>query len=240
MYSGPDSNQWVKREQLTPPVDLSLNSGGNFGWDVAMDDSNTVFVGAPNQKTPDGEISGAVYTYKQVSVDSWGDPSDDVKYGGAAGDEFGWSVAANSEGFVVGAPDETVEGVVGAGAAHVFINDQTSYRLSNSAPETSGQFGFSVFINQENSNYLNVGGQGGVYVYKRNPSSGYTLVDSAEVAGNEFGSAVAMSGSELLVGAPGGTGSVYYYHIAVTANDAVTPRAPLTTETPSISPTFAP
>ena len=239
MYSGPDSNQWVKREQLTPPVDLSVNSGGNFGWDVAINDSNTVFVGAPNQKlTPDGETTGAVYTYKQKN-DSWGGPSDDVKYGGAAGDNFGWSVAANSEGFVVGAPDETVEGVAGAGAAHVFINDQT-YRLSNPAPETSEKHGFSVFINQENSNYLNVGGQGGVYVYKRNPSSGYTLVDSAEVAGNEFGSAVAMSGSELLVGAPGGTGSVHYYHIAVTVNDAVTPRAPLTTETPSISPTFTP
>ena len=72
MYSGPDSNQWVKREQLTPPVDLSTNGFiGNFGWDVAMDDSNAVFVGAPFQENPDGERTGAVYTYKQVSVDSW-------------------------------------------------------------------------------------------------------------------------------------------------------------------------
>ena len=227
MYSGPDSNQWVKREQLTPPVDLSLNSGGNFGWDVAMDDSNTVFVGAPNQKTPDGEISGAVYTYKQVSVDSWGDPSDDVKYGGAAGDEFGWSVAANSEGFVVGAPDETVEGVVGAGAAHVFINDQTSYRLSNSAPETSRQFGFSVAMDQEITEYIvvgerNIGGVGRAYVYDSSDNSDSPKLESVEAgrSGIGFGSAVAMSGRELLVGAPADAGpdsqtragSTYYYH----------------------------
>ena len=137
---------------------------------------------------------------------------------------------------VVGAPSQSSER---SGAAYALpIGAGETWSLL--PPETSEKHGFSVSINQENSNYLNVGGQDGVYVYKRNPSSGYTLIDSAEVAGNEFGSAVAMSGSELLVGAPGGTGSVYYYHIAVTANDVVTPRAPLTTETPSISPTFAP
>ena len=226
MYSGPDSNQWVKREQLTPPVDLSTNGFiGNFGWDVAMDDSNAVFVGAPFQENPDGERTGAVYTYKQVSVDSWGNHSK-VDYGDAAGDEFGWSVAANSEGFVVGAPG-TVEGVVGAGAAHVFINDQTSYRLSNSAPETSRQFGFSVAMDQEITKYIvvgerNIGGVGRAYVYDSSDNSDSPKLESVEAgrSGIGFGSAVAMSGRELLVGAPADAGpdsqtragSTYYYH----------------------------
>ena len=88
----------------------------HFGWSVAVDGDNVV-VGAYGNDD-DGTDSGSVYLFTKPSG-GWATAKETVKLtapDGAAGDEFGYSVAAGGGRAIVGAPGDESE----TGAAYVF------------------------------------------------------------------------------------------------------------------------
>ena len=87
-----------------------------LGWSVAVD-GDTVLAGAYWEDAK-GANSGSVYLFTKPSG-SWVDATETVKLtapDGAAGDEFGYSVAAGGGTAIVGAPGDESE----TGAAYVF------------------------------------------------------------------------------------------------------------------------
>ena len=99
-----------------------------LGWSVAVD-GNTVLAGA-YWEDEEGDNSGSVYLFTKPSG-SWVDANETVKLtapDGAAGDEFGYSVAAGGGTAIVGAPGDASE----TGAAYVFsIPEWTDISVSD-------------------------------------------------------------------------------------------------------------
>ncbi len=94
--------------------DAAMND--RLGWSVAVD-GDTVLAGAYWEDAK-GANSGSVYLFTKPSG-SWVDATETVKLiapDGAAGDEFGYSVAAGGGTAIVGAPGDESE----TGAAYVF------------------------------------------------------------------------------------------------------------------------
>ena len=110
--------------------DAAMND--RLGWSVAVD-GDTVLAGA-YWEDEKGANSGSVYLFTKPSG-SWVDASETVKLtapDGAAGDEFGYSVAAGGGTAIVGAPGDDSE----TGAAYVF-SIPTWTAISGSGPGTT-------------------------------------------------------------------------------------------------------
>jgi FG-GAP repeat len=140
---------------------------------------------------------------------------------GAALNWFGYSVAADDNVIVVGAPfyDEASGGQIvdpSIGSAYVFerIGDtwlQTTQFLSSASVRTSSMFGWSVAVD---GNLIAVGAWnedipgdqfGAVYVYERVGGAWTQNAKLVPLSGDEqerFGHSVAISGSRIAVGAP--------------------------------------
>jgi hypothetical protein len=126
---------------------------------------------------------------------------------GAAGDQFGFSVALGGDIALVGAPDWNS----GVGTAYVFERQGETWRqwaeLSASDGAAGDQFGFSVALD---GNIALIGapgkdtGIGAAYVFERRGASWHQqarLAAGDGLPGDELGTAVALSGRSALVGA---------------------------------------
>lgn len=137
---------------------------------------------------------------------------------GAAGDGFGFSVAATPGRIVVGAPDATVNGNATQGAAYVFERRGSSWveiaklvALDGGAGESFGysvaMAGERIFVGAPNAFANGQSLRGAVYVFEV-VDSGWTQTEkvfSPEVlAGDQFGFSIAADGENLLVGVPNG------------------------------------
>ncbi|KAL7519364.1 hypothetical protein ACHAWX_004128, partial [Stephanocyclus meneghinianus] len=204
-------------------VTASPSTGGNFGWDVVIDSSNTVVVGAPFDGTG-GSQTGSVSVYKEVSENKWELLDSKITpVDGSAGDQFGVSVDIDDEStIVIGSSHATVDENNEAGAAYV-------YDISD-APSVSANYGQSVSISEGR---LAVGAPalssalGRVYLYYRDRRNNWILSENVKPfdpgAGSDqgirYGQSVAVSLNALAVGAPENdiaavnSGSVYIYDI---------------------------
>lgn len=207
-------------------------AGDGFGETVAVS-GKIALVGAPNATVNGNQYQGAVYVFTK-SNGVWSQSAKLTTIGGAAGDEFGSSVALDGSTALVGAPGASD----GDGAAYAFDGSYgiwvQSQELMASNPQWNGQFGWSVALDGTTALISAVGGSSSgpptvvhlpaVYVF--NESSGLwsqtaRLTASDGTFGDDsfFGGSLALDGSAALVGAPGEApdgmtppqGAVYVY-----------------------------
>jgi len=147
---------------------------------------------------------------------------------GAAGDQFGFSVAISGDYALVGSPRNDVGANINQGAVYVFVRSGSTWtqqtKLTVFGGSAGDQFGFSVAISGNSlligSPYDDVGSnidQGSAYVFVRSGSvwSQLPVLTASDGAGNDaFGESVAISSNDALVGsnrAIGYRGAAYVF-----------------------------
>jgi len=224
IYEKTGTNSWTAYADNPITADVS-NTQDFFGSAVAVTD-DSVIVGALG----DNNKKGAVYIFqKDVDTGVWEQIQKIFASDGLANDQFGESVSASGDHFVVGASlkDNSV-GEVNAGAAYVFKYSTDWFEIDKlaSTDETSPEgdyFGESVYINGD---YIIVGspaarlGKGVVDIFHKKRSWGHLKKitrDESSLNDNElFGTSVSISGRFAAVGSPDYNsattgGSVYIY-----------------------------
>ncbi len=127
----------------TQDFKLTANDGAvndNFGGSVALNDDGTVAMFGVGLVTVDGHATqGAAYVFSGSGA-AWTQQAKLTASDGAAGDQFGASVALSSDGntAIAGAAYATVGGNANQGAAYVFANSimqfcPSAYGVSESA-----------------------------------------------------------------------------------------------------------
>jgi hypothetical protein len=163
---------------------------------------------------------GSAYVFTRSGT-TWTQQAQLIATEGAAGDDFGWSVALDGDTVLVGAPYAEVEGSFGT--AFVFTRSGTTWTqqayLIPSGVVVVGYFGWSVALFGNTALVGSPGdtvgansSQGATYVFTRSGTTWsqqqrLTVADGAEY--DEFGLSVALDGNTALVGA---------YHDDVGAN----------------------
>ncbi len=210
---------------------ISALDGDHFGASVALSEKYLV-VGAPEHSKNDvGAQSGSVYIYDVANNFSL------IKHFVATGDEnattgddhFGYSVATYADRIIVGAPNKTVNGMSGAGAAYVFNVKNNSVNLvatlHSNNPQQDAYFGSDVDFNRD---YFIIGSklENSAYIYRVSPDSNTSEFISklttpyTQLSGTpnpDFGHAVAIDASNIVVSAPNynsvtaESGSVFVY-----------------------------
>jgi FG-GAP repeat len=136
---------WSQEAELTSSDGAA---GNKFGESVAVDDS-TVVVGAPLHKFGRNASQGAAYVFVQSGT-TWGQEAELTSSDGAAGDEFGWSVAVSGSTAIVGPFSHTVGTNAKQGAAYVFVQSGTTWsqqaELTASDGAANDYFGYSVAV----------------------------------------------------------------------------------------------
>ena len=225
-----DGSSW---DTGTKIVSSDLTNSDQFANSVAMSgDGTKVIVGASNENLAYGSVY--IYTY---SGGSWGSEVKIEASDKAANDQFGESVAMNSDGtkVIVGSPYED-PGVTNAGSAYIYTYNGSSWsqqqKIEASDKQDSDRFGDSVAMSGDGtkvivSAYLedpdNISSAGSVYIYTYNGSSWsqQQKIEASDKAVNDyFGYSVAMNsdGTKVIVGSqyedPDGTtdaGAAYIY-----------------------------
>jgi FG-GAP repeat len=195
--------------KLTAP---DAESGDNFGEAAAVW-GDTIVVGSPNDDD-DGDSSGSVYVFA-ASRSGVYQATKLAASDGAAGDQFGSSVAISARRIVVGAFGDDGAGDQ-SGSAYVFTAVRSSTYRESKLTAFDGAafdaFGWSVAVAGRT---VVVGApfdddaadwSGSAYVYRLDRSGGgydsAKLVASDAAHGDEFGWSVATSGPRIVVGAP--------------------------------------
>jgi hypothetical protein len=192
---------WAQEAKVTASDGAA---GDYFGYSVSIC-GEYIVIGA----TQDDSYRGSAYVFKRSGT-SWAQEAKVTASDGAAGDDFGYSVAINGEYTIVGAVFDDDLGV-NSGSAYVFIRTGTTWtqqgKLHASDGEANDYFGYSVSIV---GGYAVIGAyaddtsRGSAYVFKRSGTSWtqeakLTATDGA--ANDHFGYTVSISGYYILVGA---------------------------------------
>lgn len=208
---------------LTALANPNPQADGYFGWSVAISGSRIV-VGAPGEpgstsggeshhSIPTADTPGQAYVFNAKSgtlVATLASPN------AQSGGEFGYSVAISGSRVVVGAPNESVDGVSQAGHAYVFsTNGALIEGLADPNYQPGGEFGTSVGIagtlvavGAPFDTLKGYSATGGVYTFRATGDKYYaTLTSPSMQANEEFGASVALSGTTVVVGAPNATAS---------------------------------
>ncbi len=185
-----------------------------IGTSVAIS-GDTALVGASGHYV-DSILAGSVYVFVRDGS-TWNLQQQLTASDGAAGDNFGWSVALSGDTALVGAFLADVSGNTDQGSAYIFTRSGTTWsqqaRLIASDGAAEDLFGVSVALSGDTAlvgaPYHDFGGnidQGSAYVFAR---SGTTWSQQARLTASDgaahdwFGTSVALSGSTALVGASG-------------------------------------
>ena len=221
-----DSNgDWSQKAKLT-----ASNAGADdlFGNSVAVDD-DTIAVGAYGKDGNSLTDSGLVYVFVKSGGAAWATTTETVRLRAsdrAANDNFGRSVAVDTDTIVVGASGDqnTVGGTeASTGSAYVFTKPNTGWansggtetaKLTASDGADSDQFGRSVAVDGDtivvgaHQNDDDGADSGSIYVFIK-PTNGWTgitgtvkLTASNAATGDRFGIALALDGDTALVAAP--------------------------------------
>jgi hypothetical protein len=222
IYEKSGTNVWTAYASNPVTADVT-NVQDFFGSAVAVTD-DSVIVGALG----DNNKKGAVYIFqKDEDTGVWEQTQKIFASDGLANDQFGESISASEDHFVVGASlKDNLDGDVNAGAAYVFKYSTDWFEVDklSSVDETSPErdhFGESVYINGD---YIIVGspaarlnkGVADVFYKKRSWGHLKKILGSDTAENDDFGTSVSISGRFILVGSPDNEsattgGSVYIY-----------------------------
>jgi len=201
---------WVEIQRLTAS-DGETND--LFGNAVAISGS-TILVNAIGRGLGGDVGQGSVYVFNHQGG-SWVETQKLIVSDGAAGDQFGWSVAVSGSTIVVGAPFADDVGTLGQGSAFVFNRQGGSWvetqKLTASDGATGDHFGWSVatagstiVVSAVSNRISDLFSRGAAYVFNRHGMSWdetQKLSASDETINNFFGWSVAISGSTIVAGA---------------------------------------
>lgn len=240
---------WTEQQKI---LSSDIQNGDFFGNAVAINSTGDyVIVGAYLEDTG-GSSAGAAYVFNRDGV-TWTEQQKIQGSNTSGSDEFGTSVAINSEGdyIIVGAPAKTSD----TGSAYVFIRNGVTWTeqqiLTASDAATINFYGFSVSINSDGS-YVAVGAygnndggtnSGAVYIYLRSNttwSEQQKLKANVPAASALFGQSVCLNsiGNYIAIGTPGetsNTGSVYIFTLS---NGVWTQQQKITASNPSTGDLF--
>lgn len=214
---------WPHQARLTP----TGGSGGPnaFGRALALH-NDTAVVGAPTEDNggfgnPD---SGVAYVFVRGGI-AWAQQARLVPGVVVAGSAFGDAIAIDIDRVLIGARDETVNGLTSAGAVHAFRRTNTQWsaasRIIAPQPAQSQRFGNSVALlgsRAAMASYWQTGvadDQQGVVQVMDDLGAGFVLAQtllapsSTRAAFNQFGTDVAMAPGQIVVGEPGFDGSTF-------------------------------
>jgi hypothetical protein len=238
-----DGTSWMEEQKITASdgiFDMRL------GHSVAL--SNDLAVLGAHGDDDVGAGAGALYAYLYDGT-AWAFEQKVMAGDGAAGDSFGWSVAADGDRILSGAFADGDLGIF-SGSAYLFQWDGTQWNEETKLTASDGVlldfYGQSVALQGElaavgapNANPV-VSDEGAAYVYRLVGTRWVELMKSrASDAGvsDELGAAVAVSSHGAYSGSPGtltDQGGVYRYetpglHLTITPetivlNDTVTFR----------------
>ena len=222
------TGEWSQNAKLT-----ASNAGADdlFGNSVAVDD-DTIAVGAYGKDGNSLTDSGLVYVFVKPEADGgWANASTETVQlrasDRAANDNFGRSVAVDTDTIVVGASGDrnTVAGTeLSTGSAYVFTRPDNGWVANSVVTETAkltasdaahtDQFGRSVAVYGDtivvgaHQNDDDGTDSGSIYVFIK-PTNGWTdttgtvkLTASNAATGDRFGIALALDGDTALVAAP--------------------------------------
>ena len=232
IYTKDNTDTWTQTQKIV--VSDSANED-NFGWSVAIN-ADTAVIGVPNDDDT-RKNSGSAYIYtKNSNDDSWIQTQKIVasKEHVSRGDNFGWSVAINSDAIIVGAYHDNDNGK-NSGAAYIYTKDNTdtwtqTQKIVALDGAAGDNFGETVTINDHDT--ILVGSSqdddhgsdsGSVYIYTKNGniwSQSQKIIALDGTQNDRFGSAVTINDDNtmILVGAPfnsddikNNMGAVYMY-----------------------------
>jgi len=198
----------LNNEIIVSPSNINIDD--QFGK-IIVSSGNKIVVGV-SDRDDNGSNSGAVYIYdldgtNEVKII----PSDN-----SAGDNFGSSVAINSNKIVVGAPNKQINGINGAGAVYIYDLDGTNeLKITPSTSFLNSHFGTSVSINstkisigassENNSTYIAEvetivnAAAGAVYIYDLDGTNEVKILSSVPKDNMEFGSHIQMNNNNIYV-----------------------------------------
>ncbi len=207
---------WVfTRSGTTWSQEASLTSGDgaagdSFGRSVSVSGA-TLVVGANADDTGAGADAGSAYVFTRSGT-TWSQQTSLTAGDGAAGDDFGWSVAVATDTILVGAQHDDTTAAVSAGSAYVFTGNGASWshqaKLTAADAGLNHNFGTSVSLSGD---YAVVGAPGywsllgQAYLFRR---SGTTWTQRAtltgsDTAGDRLGKSVSIDGGIVVAGADG-------------------------------------
>jgi hypothetical protein len=223
-----------------PESPTNLGDVGNFGFSVAIS-GGLIVVGAPYDQGP-GDVdpveSGEAYVFNTAlggSVTTLTSESPQLH------GYFGLSVAVSGPTAVVGAPEETSQGVAYAGNAYSFnfgLGDSMLSSFSSTNPQVSGLFGWSVAVTGNGATVVSgAWGEGGsaatdsghAYVFRDPEVTLSGLTSGVGEGSQQFGTSVAVSGQTIVVGAPGwdvAEGAVWVFNQTLGYSFKLTSPAP--------------
>jgi len=216
------SFSWTQAKDFLRPGNDATSTGDEFGYSVAINDADTVVVGAPGQSSG----QGAAYVFVRADVtssggavessSSWTEVAKLVAADGATGDAFGRSIAIRGTTLVVGAPNTEYDGNP-AGAVYVFEGQGNSWvEVAKLVPidvSSRKSFGETVAVS---GNVIAVGVRldddngyrsGAAYVFERRSgkaATGGRWTESAKITatdgrqGEDFGAGVSLYGASSL------------------------------------------
>jgi FG-GAP repeat len=205
-----NGSTWVQQQELTAS-DGADHDG--FGRQVALS-GTTALVGAPGKAIGSNNAQGAAYVFT-FNGSTWVQQQELTASDGAAGDNFGYSVALSGTTALVGAYRKTIGSNSFQGAAYVFSFNGSMWAQHQELTASDGiefdQFGWSValsgttaLVGAESKTIGSNSAQGAAYVFTFNGSTWAQqpeLTASDGAAGDYFGYSVALSGTTALVGA---------------------------------------
>ena len=223
---------WADSAQTLTFTATDGAANDELGISVAMD-GDIVLAGA-HQRDANGDFDvGGAYVFTKTGIDGATDTETALLTAadGAGWDEFGISVAIDTDAVAIGAHKHDANSNLDAGGAYVFAKDPNSgkwrqeAKLTASDGAASDEFGVSVAVDGgkavigahlDDNSGLNIGDSGSVYVFTRDSTSGM-WAETLNLAGpdppgsptlaesrnkDRFGYSVALSGGTVLAGAP--------------------------------------
>ncbi len=186
--------------------------GDGFGYRVALD-GDTAVVGAYFAGVDGKPQQGAAYIFVRTGT-TWQQQQKLVAADGAAGDQFGQSLAIAGDTVVIGAATSNIQG-----AAYVFMRNGTTWSQQQKLVAADGavndQFGHAVALVGDTAIIGAPFGrsdswQGAAYVFVRSGttwSQQQKLVAADGATRDQFGMSVALADDTVLIGAPGAAGN---------------------------------
>lgn len=201
-------------------------SGDRFGASVTMLFTADVFIGAPTDDIGANADQGSVYRFQRVGGNNYLQAEKFTASDGAAGDQFGYSLAGRGLQFtqIIGAWRDDIGGNVDQGSAYVLSRSSgTAWAFQTKLVASDGRatdrFGTSVDIYLDNPGEIGgtaiVGsprsdagafpGTGSAYLFKRQDTI-WTQQEKITALGgeadDEFGTSVSIGNNIILGGAP--------------------------------------